>query len=144
MPTRGGGADSTMVVSAAQETTSKRSRLAVIDCDIHNALPSERALGAYLPDRWRRHHDVFGTRGYSGLNYPFANLNAARTDSWPPSGLPPGADRGFMRQQLLDRWNLEYGILMPLLGVGRQLNLAYAAARARAVNDWQIAEWLEP
>lgn len=31
-----------------------------------------------------------------------------------------------------------------LVGAGGQLNLEYGAALARAINDWQIEEWLEP
>jgi predicted TIM-barrel fold metal-dependent hydrolase len=49
-----------------------------------------------------------------------------------------------MREQLLDRWSVEYGILNPLLEAGELLNLGYGAAFARAINDWQAAEWLEP
>jgi predicted TIM-barrel fold metal-dependent hydrolase len=69
--------------------------------------------------------------------------NAARADSWPPSGLPPGADLPFLREQLLDAWNVEYGILNCLVPAGSR-DLAFGAVAARAINDWQIAEWLEP
>lgn len=48
-----------------------------------------------------------------------------------------------MREQLLDPLNLECGILNCLYRVGEQLNDEYGAALARAVNDWQIAEWLD-
>ena len=49
-----------------------------------------------------------------------------------------------MREQLLDAYDIRYGILNCLYGAGGQLNLEYGAALARAINDWQIAEWLEP
>jgi predicted TIM-barrel fold metal-dependent hydrolase len=39
---------------------------------------------------------------------------------------------------------MEHGICLPLLGAGRQLNLEYGAARCSAINDWQLAEWIEP
>lgn len=122
----------------------RREKLAVIDCDIHNATPSDKTLLKYLPARWQRHHETIGSRGHVGSGYPRAMKNAARHDSWPPSGLPPGSDLEFMRHQLLDEWDLEYGILNCLIGVGGQINLDYGAALAQAVNDWQIAEWLEP
>ena len=131
-----------MAVTATRETAPARTKPAVIDCDIHNALPSEKTLLQYLPERWRAYHERYGARGY-GAGYPRMNLHAARTDSWPPSGLPPGADLPFLRQQLLDEWNIEYGILNCLVPAGSR-NLEYSAARARAINDWQIAEWLEP
>lgn len=121
-----------------------RPKLAVIDCDIHNAVPNDKTLLKYLPARWQRHHQTIGMRGHYGGYYPRAMKNAARHDSWPPSGLPPGGDLDFLREQLLDEWDMEYGVLNCLYGVGGQINLDYGAALARAVNDWQIAEWLEP
>jgi predicted TIM-barrel fold metal-dependent hydrolase len=133
-----------MTLIAEQATTQERTKLAVIDCDIHNAPASNTTLRKYLPERWRRHHEIFGLRGHSGAYYPRANLNAARTDSWPPSGLPPGADLPFLREQLLDLWDMDYGVLNPLNGAGGQLNLEFAAALSTATNDWQIEEWLDP
>ena len=122
----------------------KKDKPAVIDTDIHNAPQSKTTLLKYLPARWRRHHETVGMRGHVGSAYPRAVPNAARHDSWPPNGLPAGSDLDFMREQLLDAWDIEYGILNPLLGAGNQLNLEYGAALASAINDWQIAEWLEP
>jgi predicted TIM-barrel fold metal-dependent hydrolase len=122
----------------------QREKLAVIDCDIHAAMPNDATLFKYLPTRWQRHHEMFGMRGHIGGAYPRAVPNAARLDSWPPNGLPAGGDLPFMQAQLLDEWDLEYGILTPLYGAGGMINLEYGAALASAVNDWQIAEWVEP
>ena len=117
---------------------------AVIDCDIHNAMPNDHTLHKYLPARWRRHHETIGQRLHWGGNYPRAVPNAARVDSWPPSGLPPGSDLDFLRLQLLDSWSIEVGILNCLYNVGGEINLEFAAALAQAINDWQINEWLDP
>jgi predicted TIM-barrel fold metal-dependent hydrolase len=133
-----------MTLTAEKSTTRERTRLAVIDCDIHNAPASPKSLSKYLPEPWQAYHATFGGRGHSGAYYPRASLNAARTDSWPPSGRPPGADLDFLRWQLLDEWNMDYGVLNPLNGAGAQLNLEYSAALCAATNDWQIAEWLDP
>ena len=134
-----------MVAPVRSKTTRRAAKMAVIDCDIHNALPAIDALSPFLPDRWRRHHQTFGYRGYNGINYPPVNPHAAaRTDAVPPSGLPPGSDLQFMREQLLDSWELEYGVLNPLVLLGSEFNIEYSAAIASAVNYWQIAEWLEP
>lgn len=122
----------------------QREKLAVIDCDIHAAMPNDATLFKYLPTRWQRHHETFGMRGYIGGGYPRAVPNAARLDSYPPNGLPPGGDLPFLREQLLDEWDLEYGILTPLYGAGGMINLEYGAALASAINDWQLAEWVEP
>ena len=121
-----------------------RTKVPIIDGDIHNALPSGDTLLQYLPERWRKHHETIGGRGHSGSSYPRAMPNAARHDSWSPSGLAPGADLSFMQEQLLDAWNIEYGILNPLMGAGGQLNLEYGAAMAQALNEWQVAEWVDP
>ena len=118
-------------------------RTAIMDCDVHNALPSNEALSTYLPERWRRYHETWGLRGHVGAEYPRLSPNAARVDAWPPSGLPPGSDLDFMREQLLDLWNIDVAVLNPLHDVGGQVNLSYAAALASATNDWQIAEWLD-
>jgi predicted TIM-barrel fold metal-dependent hydrolase len=133
-----------MTLTAKRSTSEPRTRLAVIDCDIHNATPSNKTLLKYLPERWRPHFEMFGMRGHAGAYYPRANLNAARTDSWPPSGLPPGSDLDFLRAQLLDEWQMDYGILNPLLGAGGALNAEYGAALSRAINEWQVEEWLDP
>jgi uncharacterized protein len=133
-----------MVTTLQQPVSHRRSELAVIDCDIHPALKSPKALHPYLAERWRKQRDTIGEQGFSGSYYPRANPNAARTDSWPPSGLPPGSDLDFTRYQLLDAWDLDFGVLQPLLGAGALRNHDYAAALSRAINDWQIAEWLDP
>src|SRR5262245_5190239 len=133
-----------MAVTLAGAKARERTASALIDCDIHPALPSWGALDPYLSPRWRRHHETFGRRGPQGGYYPKIVPNAARIDSWPPGGAPPGSDLGFLRRQLLDAWNVECGILNMLGEAGRQLNLEYGAALARAMNDWQIAEWLDP
>lgn len=125
-------------------TVVRREKLAVIDCDIHNAMPNDQTLYKYLSPRWRRHHETVGLRGHAGSYYPRAMKNAARHDAWPPSKLPPGGDLDFLRQQLLDEWDLEYGVLNCLYGVGGELNLEFGRALAQAINDWQIAEWLNP
>jgi predicted TIM-barrel fold metal-dependent hydrolase len=137
-----------MTLTAERTTTEvgavREPPLAVIDGDIHNAPKSNKSLSKYLPERWRIYHETFGGHGHSGAYYPRANLNAARTDSWPSSGFPPGSDLDFLRSQLLDEWGMEYGVLNPLNGAGAQLNLGYAEALCRAANDWQIEEWLDP
>lgn len=126
-----------------QRQPRQREKLAVIDCDIHAAMPNDATLFKYLAPRWRQHHEQFGMRGHVGGAYPRAVPHAARVDSWPPSGLPPGGDLPFMQAQLLDAWELAYGVLTPLYGAGGMLNLEYGAALASALNDWQLAEWVE-
>src|SRR5262245_8807809 len=133
-----------MVVAQREVAGSQPTRLAVTDCDIHVTPKNEKTLAKYMPERWRRHHEQFGGRGHAGSYYPRANQNAARTDSWPPNGGPPGSDLDFLRAQLLDGWQLDYGVMTPLVGSGGQMNGECWAEGARATNEWQVAEGMEP
>jgi uncharacterized protein len=117
-------------------------QVGLIDSDIHNT-PLPGTLKRYLPERWRDYHERFGRPSYSGAYYPKASPSAARSDSWPPTGGPPGSDLAFLREQLLDVWPIACGILNTLVTIRNQLR-EYDAALAQAINDWQIAEWLEP
>ena len=132
--------------ASASESVSKRARAdsAIIDTDIHVYFPTPDVLRDYLGERWQELHRTIGPRGYAGSHYPRAMPNAARYDSWPQDGSPPGSNLAFLRKQLLDEWGIEIGVLNPLVGAGQQRNLAFGAAFARATNEWQLAEWLEP
>jgi uncharacterized protein len=132
-----------MAQAATREAKRQRTQTPFVDCDIHPAPASHDTILTYLPERWHHRFQVYGPEVYPGAIYPRNNPQAARTDAWPPSGLPPGADLSFMREQLLDEWNVEFGILDPLFPI-HSPNVEYSAALASAVNDWQLAEWLEP
>lgn len=133
-----------MAKLVSRSITESTAATGIIDCDIHITPADGEVLRSFLPARWREYQATFGSRGPSGIAYPRARPFASRTDSWPPGGLPPGSDLAFMREQLLDAWNVSYGILNPLLGAGTQLNLEFGAALASAINEWQIAAWLDP
>ena len=133
--------------AAASDARTRRQGSRIVDVDIHNTVPSHEALDPYLTQDWIRHRSVHGLRGYYGNAardiYPKGNPQAARIDAWPPSGAPPGSDLPFMQEQHLDRLDVQYGILNPLYPAASQRNVEFGAALARAVNDWQVAEWLE-
>lgn len=130
----------------------------LIDCDVHNALADDGALGPYMPQAWRDRREALtylptefrnvrenlGDRSYIGAEYPRPTPRASRVDAWPPDGGAPASDLDFTRAQLLDRWNVEYAVLNPLLGIGEMLNLELAAVMARAANDWLVDQWLDP
>ncbi|MGH2459446.1 MAG: amidohydrolase family protein, partial [Chloroflexota bacterium] len=132
-----------MVLTARQASQAREAPPGIIDCDVHNYLPSPAALTPYLSDHWREYHQTFGPRGPGGRFAPQAYPRAMRLDAWPPSGLTPGSDRPFLTRQLIDRYQMAYAILNPLFtGAASQLNEEYGAALCGAVNDWQVAEWL--
>ena len=132
---------------AERPESSAGERIAIFDTDIHNLMASGKVLRSYLPERWQRHYDLVGARGphgymYGSTKYPKVSAAISRVDSWPPTGGMPGSDLAFMREQHLDAAPVEYGILNTLEHVAHELNTEWAAALARAINDWQMAEWL--
>ena len=46
----------------------KRLKLPIIDCDVHNTMPSDKVLYPYLSERWRRHHEMLETPDRVGGN----------------------------------------------------------------------------
>ena len=137
-----------MNVAVREPRTETAERLMVVDCDIH---PNPRSLDdvkQFLPQRWQRHMTTFGNLSremYSDtIGYPRMAPAISRADAWPPSGGPPGSDLEFMRRQHLDPNGVEIGNLIPLATRGPdQRNLDYAAALCTALNDWQVADWLD-
>ena len=124
-----------------------KTRLRIVDCDIHPAVKSGEDIAKHLPKRWRDHLATYGShvrQAYSGSQaYPRMSPDTARADSWPPNGGKPASDLGFMQQQHLDAYDIEFGILHPLrLGPYDQRNLEFGAALASAVNDWQRDDWI--
>ncbi|MBO0850873.1 MAG: amidohydrolase [Pseudonocardia sp.] len=123
-------------------------RPGLIDCDVHNVVPSQAALHPYLSPKWRSYSEKVGTRTYlpylSGYHYPKVSRGAARADAWSPDGHAPGTDLDFLRKQLLDEYDIDYAVLNCLYRAPEERNEAYGAALASAVNDWQIDHWLEP
>jgi predicted TIM-barrel fold metal-dependent hydrolase len=131
-----------MVATYPEAAPKAWTRPALIDCDLHNELHGEvAALMPYLPARWRQHVETFGTRGPAGGYYP--RFMDHREDARPRPGRRAGSEVAFTRSNYLDRFNVAYGILIPLSGATGQQNLELGAALARAVNDWQVAEWLD-
>ncbi|MBN8888951.1 MAG: hydrolase [Rhodospirillales bacterium 70-18] len=139
--------DGTILTADAAERQS-RSRLRVIDCDVHHALRSPKDLHPYLSKRWRDHLDTYGHRFpvpfTDGSPYPKTAPALSRTDSWPPNGGPPGSDLAFLQKQLLDRHNVEYGLLHLLAPHGMdQRNQDFGAAVCSAINQWQYEHWTQ-
>ena len=110
---------------------------------VHHYVNSIRTLLPYLPLRWQRYVEESGFQGPAASPYPKGSPYAARIDAAPPDGGIPGSDLPFLREQLLDRWEIEYAILHCLYNLWSVQNEDFALALARAVNDWTLAEWLE-
>lgn len=115
----------------------------MIDCDIHNVPASIQALFPYLSAHWREYITQSAFKGPVDTAYPKNAPTSARPEAHPPGGGPPGSDLALIQEQVLDAWDLEYGILNCAYAVESIHNPDLAAAVASALNDWQIAEWLE-
>src|SRR5580698_1527949 len=127
-----------------REATAK-SRLRIIDCDVHPSFHAKSDLNPFLPKRWQEHLKTYGDHlrtPYIGTTpYPRSSPLIARRDAWPPSGGPPGSDLDFMREQLLDPNDIAWGVLAPLSAAARNTDLG--AAYCNAVNEWQIEKWVK-
>ncbi len=117
---------------------------AVIDCDLHNEVTSVDVLLPYLPAHWQEYIRLSGFSGPLDNPYPEAALTSAQPGTEPPVGGPPGSDLWLLREQVLDAYQVEYGILNCAYPVDSIHNPDLAAALSSAVNDWQIDQWLEP
>jgi hypothetical protein len=133
---------------------------ALIDAAIHNDVPATRALFQYLPEHWVEHinNTLFkgATEFYYPPNAPISALPGSRptgADAEAPvagrsggilaAGTPPASKLPLVREHLLDARGLEAAILCAPYPVDSLHHPDAAVAMASAVNDWQIAEWLD-
>jgi uncharacterized protein len=132
------------------DTSGVAVRTLVADCDIHDELASVAPLVPYLPGHWVAHFLQTEFKGPSDTYYPpiqylderdvSARLGEPGDDA---SGrrvtsLEPATVRAY-----LDRTGVDVAILNCCYAVDSLHNPDQAVTLARAVNDWQIAEWLE-
>lgn len=125
-----------------------RAKEAIIDCDIHQRFKSHKELYPYLSKAWQKDIDEFGLRLTTTGSGGFLNggTGGFREDSYPADGTMAGSDLPLMREQLLDYYDIEYGILtgQDCSPVSTLPNADYANAIASAYNDWMIEHWIEP
>jgi predicted TIM-barrel fold metal-dependent hydrolase len=114
----------------------------VIDTDIHCTVPSAKALFPYLSAHWREYITTSAFKGPTDTAYPAGAPTSALAGTRPPEGGPPGSSLQLIREQVLDAWNVEIGILNPSYSVDGITAPDTAAAMASAANDWIINEWL--
>ena len=104
-------------------------------------------LNQFLSERWQNHLSTYGKFNCGPYadrgTYPRFSPNTSRRDAWPPNGGPPGSDVDFMRAQLLDPYNIAYGVLEPLLGGNTSAQPRRGAALCTAMNDWQAHDFVD-
>lgn len=132
------------VTQATLQTAAETPRqVALVDCDIHPTLTMPE-LQKRISERWRRHLERFGRRTPMITEFYPRTANAGfRLDSWPegPGGFP-GSDLGLLQTQLLDEFDIDYGILNSLGLLNCHEVPELAAEMARALNDWMV-EWMD-
>jgi predicted TIM-barrel fold metal-dependent hydrolase len=120
-----------------------REKTALIDCDLHNFPASTAVLKRYLPTRYHLDLDKGLHIGGHGGQVVGARpqSHVFRRDSVPPTGRP-GSSLALTQEQLLDRFNVAKAITIPLDVLRFPQYGEVGGALARALNDWNQAEWI--
>ncbi|HET6503763.1 MAG TPA: amidohydrolase family protein [Amycolatopsis sp.] len=125
-------------------TAQIRQRTAVLDADIHPAIPAAR-LASLLAEPWRTRYQTIGTRvAPPPAFYPRVRNGGMRLDAYPANGIP-GSDLKLLRDQVLDAYGIGYGVLIPLQShtFGAE-QPEYAQALCHALNEAIRQDFLDP
>src|SRR5262249_30738043 len=114
-----------------------------IDCDIHPDVPSVESLFPYLSDYWREQIRQTGFKGPVDTYYPASAAISARPEAGAAHGKGAETQLALIREQVRDPRQVSYGMLTCVYAVDSLHNPDGSAALARAVNDWQVVEWLD-
>ena len=117
----------------------------MIDCDVHQNFDSLSDLLPWLDPAFRDYLTIGGYTGFTLPNYPWVHPSGFMMgDAVPPDGGVPGSDYQTLREQLLDRFDVEYAVLTgeDILNVSCMAHPQLAAAIASAYNRWLVDEWL--
>ncbi|HPH22026.1 MAG TPA: amidohydrolase family protein [Haliscomenobacter sp.] len=115
---------------------------AIIDCDVHNTYHSQTQLYPYLQEPW------LSRLKERGFGYPpetfFSSIHPKRLDAKPEIGTA-GSDYRLFKEQLLDKFSIQYAILTGegISGVSYMPDSEYPSALASAYNQWMVEEWLD-
>jgi predicted TIM-barrel fold metal-dependent hydrolase len=113
-----------------------------IDCDIHPAVPGMAALVPHLDDHWREQVLIRGIDGMDPSLFPHG-IDAHGRPDWRHGREKPGSDLDLLRRDALDAFGTSIAIGNCLYAVHAAHNHDFAAALARAVNDWMARAWLD-
>src|SRR5207248_2846160 len=103
-----------------------------IDADIHNVVPRVEALFPYLDQHWVETVTQTLFKGAVDPTYPPRAPTSALPESKPEDG-PPGSSLEMLRQQVLDKDQIELGILTCAYAIDSLRNPDAAIAFASAV-----------
>ena len=120
-----------------------------IDCDVHPAIPTTRALLPYMEEYWQDQLGavIVGVEGGIArmeLNsYPPNAPLTSRPDWRLAEGARAGSSLPAMQAHVLDRFGLRLAICNVLHGSLAVFSPYLGQALCRAMNDWLRAEWLD-
>jgi predicted TIM-barrel fold metal-dependent hydrolase len=120
--------------------------VSIIDCDIHPMMNSPEDAFPYLDQGWRQHFAAqeFKISGRAPERYA-TPTTPLRADAKPPSGGLPASDPEFVRTDLLDSWDVEHGLLIPMQGlaIAAWTDPAAALAWSSAANEFFYEDWVK-
>ena len=79
----------------------------IIDCDLHNRLPSHQMLYPYLPDYWCDYCEESGFPGPDANDYPEGVPTSTHPEVTHPTENRPASDLALLRKHALDFWEVE-------------------------------------
>jgi uncharacterized protein len=117
----------------------------IIDCDIHPMMTNPEDAFGYLDRGWQEYfgRQEFKISGRAPERYA-TPTTPLRADATPPSGGLPASDPAFVVTNLLDAWDIERGLLLPMQGlaIAAWTDPPAALAWAGAANDYFYEHWL--
>jgi predicted TIM-barrel fold metal-dependent hydrolase len=115
-----------------------------IDCDVHPAVPSARALLPHLEPYWREHMLRRGLErdSFDISAYPATVPLSGRPD-WRLASGPPGSSLAALQEHVLDPMGTQFAICNVLHGAQMMMSEDLSAALCRGINNWLAAEWLD-
>lgn len=113
----------------------QRGDLPIVDCDIHSSMLGDVDLESYLPEHYRK------GRGTATPGSPWANPHGVGRRDVTVADDQTALEA--LREQLFDKYDLEYGVLnRGPIEVGIAPDAEHAAAIASAHNDELVERWL--
>jgi predicted TIM-barrel fold metal-dependent hydrolase len=118
--------------------------MGLIDSDVHPHVNSMDDIRGYLPQAWQRRFTDSGLTlpGRSANRYPHPT-GVMRKDATPPGGGLPASDPEYARKDLLDAYDVDAAILIPLQAssVTAWTDRVQSAVFLSAINDYFLDHW---
>jgi predicted TIM-barrel fold metal-dependent hydrolase len=115
----------------------------IIDCDVHANVPDIDVLVPYLGPHWQEYVAQSAFNGPADTAYPSGVPTTTRPDL-KARDEAPASTLEQIRHDIFGELGATHAVVHCAYGIESIHNPDAAVAVAQAVNDWLIAEWLEP